>query len=340
MTIAERLFVARLQRRAATLAPELARRELAAYEVIRRALSEAELAAAIRSGYVDALLADVLSDRNLDEAFLRLRVRIDQAVLEAAGSETKYALPPQIRPDVFNVLNQRVIDAARGLDTRVIAGLKETVREAVRGAVIGGLRDGENPRVIARRLPNVIGLSPTQERAVANFRRELVAGDRDALNRVLGRGTIRTPSGAEITRRAHAGGKGLTKTDLGMLNRKLGAEPLRPDQIARMTDAYRKRLLALNAESNARTVALDAQKAGQRLSWEDAIDRGVVTREQLQRVWTTVGDDRVRPEHMALDGETVGFDERFPNGELEPGESTYNCRCLARVVLKRQRAVA
>lgn len=41
--------------------------------------------------------------------------------------------------------------------------------------------------------------------------------------------------------------------------------------------------------------------------------------------WATAGDARVRDEHAAIDGETVGIDEKFSNGLSYPSEP--NCRC-------------
>lgn len=41
--------------------------------------------------------------------------------------------------------------------------------------------------------------------------------------------------------------------------------------------------------------------------------------------WATAGDARVRDEHSAIEGETVGIDEKFSNGLAYPSEP--NCRC-------------
>lgn len=47
-------------------------------------------------------------------------------------------------------------------------------------------------------------------------------------------------------------------------------------------------------------------------------------------IWRTVGDERVRDEHVALDGETFSYDD--PPDEGLPGEPI-NCRCSAEPVL-------
>lgn len=43
------------------------------------------------------------------------------------------------------------------------------------------------------------------------------------------------------------------------------------------------------------------------------------------KTWATAGDARVRDEHVDLEGETVGIDEKFSNGLSYPSEP--NCRC-------------
>jgi uncharacterized protein with gpF-like domain len=43
--------------------------------------------------------------------------------------------------------------------------------------------------------------------------------------------------------------------------------------------------------------------------------------------WVTVGDGRVRPAHQKLNGEVVGIEEAFSDGEQYPGEYDINCRC-------------
>lgn len=295
------------------MSPDLARRILAAYEAIRRSLTEAELVRAIQSGGLDRLLLEVLDDATLDRGLRPLGTYVDRVVAEASRLEAA-DLPARARLGVFNVLSPHVVEAARILDTRVLTSLKEEIRVAVMQHVTAGLEAGRGPRAIARGVREVVGLAPNQEAAVRNFRRLLEVGDPAALKRKL------------RDRRFDA-----------TLRRILGGEPASRDKIDRMVDAYRRKMVAFNAETQARTATLDALKLGQRAAWLDAIERGVVERSMLRRVWLAVGgpggDGRNRPEHLALHGTEVGFDEPFPNGELVPGESTYNCRCRDRVIL-------
>jgi len=49
------------------------------------------------------------------------------------------------------------------------------------------------------------------------------------------------------------------------------------------------------------------------------------SKRRYTKTWATAGDDRVRDEHEAMDGETVGISEKFSNGREYPDEP--NCRC-------------
>lgn len=333
MSPQEAAYVKRLQRRAANLQPDLQRRMLQAFEVIRQALTRAELEEAIRTRLVDQLVDAIMDDPRAD-VFGSLRQLIDRQLLDAARDASN-DLPSRLQTS-FNFLNPRVIEAARQLDSQAIDVLRDDVRESVRATVIDGIEAGKGPRVIARRIQEHIGLSANQTKAVINFRRQLETGDRSALSRALAKNRLTTPDGSTLTRSGHAGGKGLGTRDLGILERDLGTKQLKPEQIDRMVDAYRKRLEAWNAESHSRTIALQSQKVAQRMSWESAISGGVVDRADLRRTWITVQDSRVRDEHKAMHGEVTTFDMPFSNGQTEPGETDYNCRCVARVTLVRR----
>ncbi|GEM_PF-4839850 len=44
--------------------------------------------------------------------------------------------------------------------------------------------------------------------------------------------------------------------------------------------------------------------------------------------WLTVGDDKVRPEHVENNGKIVAKGGTFPSGESYPAEHSVNCRCI------------
>lgn len=313
MTKQEREFWLRVQRRVNGLTPEIASAILRGFVYLRKVMPERELAFIVSRGDIDTLIHVVLGERVLDAAFAPVR----QAVQGSIVSNARYLVrdipinkaAQQTVGLGFNMLNPRIIDAVRILDTRVMQTLKNDVRETVRAFVENGLRDGASPRSVARDIRQVVGLGPNQEKAVSNFRKMLETGDREALKRLLR-------------------DKRFDRTLLKALGK--DGTGLSSEQIVKMTEAYRKRMIAFNAETNARTAALQSMQLGQRLSMEEAIANGALDRSRLMKRWVGVMDSRERPSHRVMEGQTVPFDQPFSNGQMIPGEEEYNCRCLAR----------
>lgn len=294
--------------------PEIAAAILRAFAILRDGLSEAQLARLIASGELDQLLRDFLSDDVMARAFIPLRQRIrfgvERQLKYFAADLPKAGKVDGVLAIAFDYLNPRVLDAIRALDTKVIQTLADDVREAVRAYVENGIRDGANPHAVARQIRHIIGLAPNQERAVRNYERALRGTNPNA-----------KPGDYKLRDRRYDTTKG----------------PLTEAQIETRVAAYRRKMVDFNASTNARTAALDAMKLGQRLSWEDAIEKGIVDRDRLFKQWIGVMDDRERPEHREMEKITVHFDEAFPepSGEMIPGESTYNCRCIPRYFVAR-----
>lgn len=319
MTAGETALWRAIQRRAASLSPEMAAAIVRAFAAIRYALPERDLGRLVSLGYSDQLFDEILTQAVLNTAFAPVRDRLRLGV--ARGFQyaiTTVPAPPTSSLAIrFDVLSPRVVDAIRTLETRVITTLASDIRDTFRATIDAGLRADANPKATARELRAFLGLSPTQESYVRNYRLKLeqahvTSGAMD--------NTLRHRRFDGAIRRAQSSGT-----------------PLTAKEIETRADAYRRKMLAFNAETNARTATLDALKLGQRLSWEDAIDKGIVDRGDLQKTWVGVMDDRERPDHVAMEGATVPFDALFPqpSGEMIPGESTYNCRCLARYFVAR-----
>jgi hypothetical protein len=307
MSPATRALIGRFRRKASSLSPSVRQAWLKGFARLERELTDADLLRLLSTGNVDQLLARVANPEAVARAFTDLRQQLRAGVADAATLFQK-DLPKVARPGIaFDVLNPETIEAIRTLESRVLVSLSEDVRATVRQAVEAGLAEGIGPRELARRLRDVLALAPNQEQAVRTFRDLLASGDAEALTRAL---------------RDH-------RFD-ATVKRALQGDGLTDQQVEAMTAAYRRRMVAFNAETHARTATLDALKEGQRLSWEQAADRGLIDRGRLRKEWVTVGDDRVRPEHEAMNGETVPFDAAFSNGDTVPGESDWNCRCVAR----------
>lgn len=313
MTKAERLFWQRVQNRASTGQPEVDRAILRAFDALKKSLKPSEVAKLIEGGKDAATITNrIFTDRLLDRAFAGVGNEIRRAVEKSVRTFTK-DLPNAGKVNgvvavEFNILNPKVLKAVKKLNSTVMTDLKKNVRESVRQAVRAGIKEGANPRTIARGIRDVVGLTPSQEKSVRNMRRLLTEGKREALTRKL-----RDKRFDSVLERALGrGGEGLTT-----------------EQINRYTDAYRTRFIAHSAETISRSATLDATRLGQRMAWEDAVDKGLVDPERLMKRWITVGDNKVRDEHEAMNGEEVLYDEPFSNGDQIPGENDYNCRCAA-----------
>ena len=286
MSPADLQFWMLAQRRVSLMQPDVQAALLRAFQIIRDALTEAQLQQVVDSGNLDRLFAEALDQAVMDRAFIPYRQRIrsvtDRGFVYATKDLPGAGKINGVLSVSFDHLSPDVITAIRTMETKVLQALQADIRDVVRAFIENGIRNGDGPRTIARALRDVIGLSPTQEANALKYEAKLRA---------------RVPA-------------------------------LRSDQIDRLVMRYRKRAATLNAETNARTATLDAYKEGQRLAWQQAIDQGIVDPSRLMKSWKGVMDTRERPEHVAMEGETVPFNARYTNGEMNPGDSTFNCRCV------------
>jgi hypothetical protein len=252
-------------------------------------------------------LDDLITDADARRALLHVQQRLRDGV-EKAGRAFSDLIPAATgQAAYFDIMQRDAAAAMLELNTRVMQGLTEQVRETVRTYVADALAGGKSVPGAVKGIRDVIGLAPNQVRAVENFRRMLEEGDTEALTRAL-----RDRRFDATIRKAFAG-DGLT-----------------PAQIDRMVDAYRRRFIAFNTDVQLRTAANDAQRLAQHLAWGQAVERGEVDGDSLMKTWSGSLDDRERPGHLAMEGETVKWDQPFSNGQQIPGDTEYGCRCIAR----------
>lgn len=315
MTESQRAFWMLAQARVSGLTPDIAAALLKVLATIRDSFSEADLAKVLTAGGIEAVIAVALSAQVLDRAFLPLRTRL-RSTVERGFRFAVPQLPKAGKIDgvlsvAFDHLSEDVRTAIQRLETVAMTKLKDDIRETVRQAIARGLEDGVAPKTIARELRSVIGLGPSQLKEVENFR-DMLSGDPA---RSLTDYTLRDPR----------------------LDRMLAKGPLSPEQIDRYTEIYRKRRIALNAATNARTITMDSYRAGQDLSWRSAIENGVVPPgAQLMKTWVQIQRPTMREEHAEIAGETVPFDEPYSNGSMIPGDQgEYNCGCVSKVSIAR-----
>lgn len=311
MTPAQRRALARLTRQAARLEPALVAALLRAFRLARTRFSEAEVARLVATGRileaVDAAVPVEVLDRLLNPASALLREDVAKGIRGTASQ-----MPPRVAEVVvgFNELNPRILDAVRVLDTTSIRSLVPEVRQAVRETIEAGLQEGINPRQVARRLTTTIGLAPNQAEAVRNYRRALETGDLARVRRYR------------------------------LADKRFNPANLTPERIDRMVAAYERRMVAFNAETHARTAAIESQKLGQQLAWKEAQLSGALDGGQVIAEWVTTIDGRERDSHRAMHGQTRPLDGRYSNGQQYPGEGEYNCRCAEVFRVVRRERVA
>jgi hypothetical protein len=268
------------------------------------------------------VLAELIANGQFEEAIETaaavgsIRLADGQAaVYTLAGTEGAKFLTDILEVVVgFDQVNERAVSIMQRERLRLIREFSAGQREATRAALTDGIRRGLNPIEQARNFRGSIGLTANQQRAVERYRQLLDAGNIEALSRELRDkrfdGTVRRAS--------------RTNT------------PLTGEQINRMVDRYKEKMLAFRAKTIARTEALRAVHAGNHEAYLQAIDSGAIDANQLQRKWITAGDERVRGSHGSLSGTIRSIDDtfpsfggplRFPGDPAGPAAETIQCRC-------------
>jgi hypothetical protein len=226
----------------------------------------------------------------------------------------------------FDQTNTRAIAAMQENNLRLVQSFTEGQRQSSTQALIDGIRRGANPREIARDFRDSIGLAPSQQRAVSNYRRFLETSDSQALQRAL-----RDKRFDSTVRRALRGEITLT-----------------PSQIDKMVSRYSNRMVKHRAEVIARTEALRSVHEGNEELFRQAIESGQLDIANVIREWFTAGDERVRSSHTTMNGQVQPFGEpfisgkgsilRYPGDPRAPAGEVIQCRCAVgtRIILPKE----
>jgi hypothetical protein len=238
------------------------------------------------------------------------------AFMESATAASLFLQEALDIPIVFDGTNWKAVSELQAHRLRLVVGFNEQQTNAAMQALERAYTTGENPLDVARAFRDSIGLTDTQEAAVANYRRLL---EQNKTSEILGR-ELRDRRFDPTVERA-----GATRT------------PLSGPQIDRMVGRYRERMINFRAETIARTESLRAVHSGQDAMYRQAIEEGSLQVDQLERTWATAKDERVRTSHAFMHGQKRGPLEPFVSGKdnelLYPGdasapvEDTAQCRC-------------
>ena len=307
MTAAERALFAAFERRAARLEPALRAAILAALQDLARGMTVTGIERYLRNGDIEGLLNELLSTAAVSRAFYQARKVARQGVVQAATATTQ-GNPVLRRINIrFDELDPRILEAVRTIEGGSFAYYQGQVGDALRQAAERGLVAGVSPRRVAQQLVDVLGLTPYQENVIANFEAALRAGD---YTKALGY-ELRQRSFDGALKRAREAGK-----------------PLTEGQVQQMTAGYRRKYKAFNAETQARTVALESQRIGGQTAWREAADE-LGPDYLVMKVWNATLDNRTRDDHRVMNKSTAPLDLPYSNGDRWPGESSpWNCRCV------------
>lgn len=290
---------------------KIARAFVLAVKEIRDTATLAKVEALLRAGkFEEALEFLVTLGRSMSSA--------SAAAITDAATSAQAFLNTGAYLDVavsFAAVNTRAVQAFDANDLRLIRQFNDEQLAATRQAISRGIREGINPRDMARDFRQSIGLTRRQEAAVDNYRRMLTALDPEALTRKLS-----------------------TLTDEKTLRAAIQAnKPLTPAQVDKMVARYNARYIAYRAEVIGRTEALRSAHQGTELMFQQLVDDGNVGKDELFRRWVTGADERVRESHAFMNGQLRGIGEAFLSGKGNylmypgdtnaPGEETIQCRC-------------
>lgn len=312
--------------------PEIESAFLASIDEIKSdadfALVVKRLAASDISGALDALHIDA-------GAFSRFTDQIARAFASGAAVGTQ-SMPKEtpngqklvIRFDGQQTDAERIL---KELSSTAVVEVTEDQRNMARDALTRGLTRGDNPRTVAldmvgrydkklgKRTGGFIGLTTRQEQTIQNAADELREGSSKSLNAYLDR-KLRNKSFDRYVLKAIKTGDPIPRD-------------IQQKAISRMKD----NALKLRGDTIGRTEALSALHTGQYQAYNQAIQRGELSVEDIERTWHTAGDSRVRDDHRLMNGQTIGFTAyyRTPGGgRLQyPGDprgearEIINCRC-------------
>ena len=253
----------------------------------RRAVPRGEIARLIRAGDL-AGAADAVNlaslHHDLKIAFDRIADAFKASGQRGADEVNRLRVRPVRKaprtfgghrqvPDrfAFDLLSEPVLDQLQTYQDALIGGLTNDVRSYLFDVIANGVRDALDPDTIATRIRDQIGLSDRLATAVANYRDALENASSIALDRQL-----RDPSGDDEVRASIAAG-----------------EPLSPERIDDLVDAYSDRALDYRADMIAQTESTRAANMGLQESYRQAVSDGVFPDDAVRQFWMVALDEKV-----------------------------------------------
>lgn len=311
----------------------------AAVRDLRAGVDIQAVISALERGDIDRAVEAMNLDR---AAFANLEAKIREAYT-TGGALTAQTVPATVSIGFrFNPGDPGAERWLREHSSRLITGLVEEQREAVRAVLVQGRIEGVGPRaqitelvgrvsrVTGQRTGGIIGLSRPQIDALARARAELASADPEGLRNYL-------------TRRRRD-----RRFDRTVLKAIREGTAIPADKARMASELYSSRLAAYRAEVIGKYEAKAALGASRQEAWDQLIASGRMAEDDLEKVWLGSSAKNKRDSHISMAGQTVGIREAFtsPTGArmMHPGDASLGagasdlvgCQCDWAVRVKRR----
>jgi hypothetical protein len=175
----------------------------------------------------------------------------------------------------FNVANPALQSTMTSYQMTAIRGITEEVRQSIQAILRRTVSSGISPKVAAQEIRQIIGLAPSQVRAVDNYRRMLEDQPLRSLQNAL---------------RDKRFDRTVTRADLEQV-------AISPEQIDKMVTRYQERFLNYRATMIARTESIRALNMSNQALWQSYINEGKIQTHRVIKEWIFTSDDRTRAAH-------------------------------------------
>lgn len=299
--------------------PRIARAFFQSVADVRAQIGIDEIIALIEQGTPTQVLPQI---RSIAERV----ASVSGAAYGAAAVSTAQFLSSKLSVIIdFDQTNTAAVEQLRNNRLNLVREFSQEQINATRTALIIGTEQGFNPRQQARSFRNSIGLTQKQVQAVNNYRNALLALSSDSLQRQL-----RDKRFDPTVRRAVENQEALTQA-----------------QVNRMVERYQQRYLRYRSEVIARSEALESVNSGNHNMYQQAIEKGDIQNDDLERTWNTSRKHNVRSSHQPMNGQKVqglnasfisgaGNRLRYPGDRNAPASETVQCQCVASTRIKRR----
>lgn len=289
---------------------------------LKSAIDAGDFAAAEQIVGVDRL-ADAMRGEGLKPGVATFHQEAT-AAMAAGGVAGQMQLggQPALLMASLDLTNPAAVKYLRETLPSTIVRITEESRLAVRTALMRGFEEGRPAVKIAQDVRNAVGLTPSQQMYVSNFRSELETGE--VFGTLPGDRRLNAAEQARADR---------------MFRQAAAGAPAKQKDINAMVNRYQESLINRRARNIARTEATRAFGEGQNELWRQATERGLLDPTKTRRYWLTTPDERLRESHAAVPGMNpngVRLDEPFntpwgfasmPRGPDVPVGEAVNCRC-------------